>query len=160
MFVLFFKVKCILTVCLYDFNSVSLLKFIHIDVYRSSSFSFISLILDYMNTEIQSVDKIWVISNLGQYEQRCSNRHCTCPWERVWSVPGLCVSSEPPWWWGQLCLQGSLEENARLSSHPRSGGGDSHSLPGAGFLQSGQYRICVVLICISLIFYMIEHISI
>ena len=52
MFVLFFKVKCILTVCLYDFNSVSLLKFIHIDVYRSSSFNFISLILDYMNTEI------------------------------------------------------------------------------------------------------------
>ena len=37
------------SVCL-EFNSVSLLKFIHIDVYRYSSFSFISLILDYMNT--------------------------------------------------------------------------------------------------------------
>lgn len=70
MFVLFFKVNInVFLLCAYDFNSVSLLKFIHIDVYRASSFSFISLILDYMNTQILSLlTRSGLFPNLGYCE--------------------------------------------------------------------------------------------
>ena len=70
MFVLFFKVNLnVFLLCAYDFNSVSLLKFIHIDVYRASSFSFISLILDYMNTQILSLlTRSGLFPNLGYCE--------------------------------------------------------------------------------------------